>query len=158
AALTLVALLVPAAHAGGSLKEARKLWLQGNYAEAQEMYAELGKDAAAVIGLSKAHQSQGQYDKAEQVVEKALKQLAKPPADLQARQAELLYRQGRWNEAEKAAEAAIAASADSFLGHWVLAQVLRDKGDVKKADEEYRWFVRAYNDKDITDPDNMLLV
>jgi len=158
AALTLVALLGPAVHAGGSLKEARKLWLQGNYAEAQEMYADLGKDSAAVIGLSKAHQSQGQYDKAQQVVEKALKLFARPPADLLARHAELLYLQGQWNEAEKAAEAAIAASADSFLGHWVLAQVLRDKGEIKSADDEYRWFVRAYNDKEITDPDNLLLV
>ena len=158
AALTLVALLGPAVHAGGSLKEARKLWLQGNYAEAQEMYADLGKDSAAVIGLSKAHQSQGQYDKAQQVVEKALKLFARPPADLLARHGELLYLQGQWNEAEKAAEAAIAASADSFLGHWVLAQVLRDKGEIKSADDEYRWFVRAYNDKEITDPDNLLLV
>ena len=32
-------------HAGGTLKEARTRLLRGNYAEAQEIYADLAKDA-----------------------------------------------------------------------------------------------------------------
>ena len=33
------------ARAGGTLAEARQTWLKGNYAEAQEIYAALAKDA-----------------------------------------------------------------------------------------------------------------
>ena len=45
----------------------------------------------------------------------------------------------------------------------VRAQVYRDSGDSKKADEEMRWFVRTYtqrdnDDKPIKDPDDLLLV
>src|SRR5262249_353513 len=52
---------------------------------------------------------------------------------------------------------------DLFLARWVLAQIYRDRGDVKKADAEFRWFVRTYsqrseNDKDITDPEELLIV
>jgi tetratricopeptide (TPR) repeat protein len=36
--------------------------------------------------------------------------------------------------------------------------VLRDRGELDKADDSFRWFVRAYNEKDITDPDELLLV
>src|SRR5258708_15326916 len=110
AALSLLALFVPSLHAGGTRKEARQLWLRGSYAEAQEIYADLakaGKDRVpAVIGLSKAHQSQGQYDKALAVIDAALKDLPKTP-ELLARRAELLYLNGQWADAQKTAQAAI---------------------------------------------------
>lgn len=161
AALSLVLLLVPAAQAGGSLKEARKQWLRGYYAEAREMYADLvkaGKDgAAAVIGLSKSLQSEGEYDKAMSVVDTALKQEAKSP-ELLARRAELLYLFGRWAEAEKAAQAAIDAKDVNYLARWVQAQVLRDRGETDKADDAYRWFIRAFNDNDIADLDDVTIV
>src|SRR5205823_2555772 len=70
---------------------------------------------------------------------------------------------GRWDEAEKAAGAALKANREHFLARWVLAQVYRDRGELTRADEELRWFVRTYSarsnaDKDITDPDELLLV
>lgn len=161
AALSLLALFVPSLHAGGTLKEARQLWLRGSYAEAQEIYADLakaGKDGvAAVVGLSKAHQSQGQYDKAMAAIEAALKDLPKSP-ELLARRAELLYLSGRWADAQKSAQAAIDVKDDCYLARWVVAHVLRDRGETDKASEEYRWFVRAFNDKDITDLDDLMLV
>jgi hypothetical protein len=50
---------VPAA-----LKEARQLWIKGNYGEAREQYEALLKDdklrAAAAVGLSRALQSEGE--------------------------------------------------------------------------------------------------
>ena len=62
-------------HAGPSLKEARKEWLEGNYAEAREMYETLVKDGKtrlpATLGLSLALESQGEYDKAQQAIETA---------------------------------------------------------------------------------------
>src|SRR5262249_38389660 len=43
------------------------------------------------------------------------------------------------------------------------AQVYRDTGDLKKAESEFRWFVRTYTqrsdkDKDVKDPDELTLV
>src|SRR5205807_4660904 len=64
----------------------------------------------------------------------------------------------QWSAAEDTAKAAMEVRNDSFLAHWVIAQVLRDRGETMKADEEFRWFIRAYNDKDVTDPDEMLLI
>src|SRR5262249_35243946 len=78
--------------------------------------------------------------------------------ELLARRAELLHFRGRWDDAEKAANAAIAAQEGNLLAHWVLAQVQRDRGDLEKAAEQYLWFIRAYNDKEFTDPDDLLLV
>ncbi len=155
ACLTLAAFV----HAQPTLKEARSEWLQGNYAEAREMYAELLKkdtSPAATLGLSRALESQGEYDKALKAVETLLKKLPKN-ADLLARQAELLHLRGRWDEAEKAAQAALEANKENFLAHWVLAEVLRDRGQFNKADEQYLWFIRTSQKKNITDPDELVL-
>src|SRR5579871_2411943 len=77
-----------------ALKEARQLWLKGNYGEAREQYEALLKDdklkVAAALGLSRTLQSEGEYDKAAEVVETALKDNARD-ADLLARRAELLH-------------------------------------------------------------------
>lgn len=149
-----------------SLKEARKRWLKGNYEEARELYETLAKEDktrdAARIGLSRVAQSQGEYDKAQEIIETALKDSPKN-ADLQARLAEAHYLRGRWPEAEKAAETALEISKEHFLARWVRAQIYRDRGDLKKADAEFRWFVRTYTsrsnaDKDIKDPDELLIV
>src|SRR5438876_5579900 len=67
--LCLLGMIVPAAAADGpTLKEARQRWLRGNYEEARGKYETLAQDAKqkvpATIGLSRALQSQGEYDKA----------------------------------------------------------------------------------------------
>ncbi len=151
----------PALAAGPSLKEARERWLRGNYDEARAAYEELLKGdkdrPAAAVGLSRALQSQGEYDKALAVLDAALKDAPKD-ATLLARRAELLYARGRWDEAEKAADAAIEGDKDNFLAHWVQAQIDRDRGDLKKADAACRWFVRAYNNADVKDPEQLMLV
>src|SRR2546430_218743 len=98
------------ARAGGTLAEARQTWLKGNYAEAQEIYAALAKDAKlrgpATIGLSKALVSEGEYDKALNAIDAALKDMP-ANADLLARRAELLHLRGRWDDAAKAAQQAL---------------------------------------------------
>jgi tetratricopeptide (TPR) repeat protein len=152
--------------AAGQLKEARSRWLHGNYDEAREKYQALLKDAkvkaAASVGLSRTWESEGKYEKALEVVATALKDLPKH-ADLLARQAELFYIRGRWDDAEKAAEKAIKSQKDHFLARWVRAQVFRDRGDLKMADAEFRWFVRTYSersekDNDIKDPEELVIV
>src|SRR5713101_946499 len=97
------------------LKEARQRWLHGNYEEARELYQAAAKEPkqldAAIIGVSRTWESQGEYDKSLEVVDIALKEQAKS-ADLLARRAEVLYLRGRWEEAEKAAASAIDLKKD----------------------------------------------
>ena len=165
AGLLLLGVIAPVS-AQPTLKTARERWLRGNYDEGLEQYEKLAKDdklrAAVAAGISRIQQSRGEYDKALEVVEAALKDLPKD-GDLLARQAELLHLRGRWDEAEKAAAAALAVSKDHFAARWVRAQVYRDRGDLKKADDECRWFVRTYSarsekDDDVKDPDDLLRI
>jgi tetratricopeptide (TPR) repeat protein len=168
AALLAVGLAVPAALAEGpSLQEARQRLLHGNYAEARDQYEALAKDGkhkvAAALALSRIEQSQGNYDKALAIVDTALEDKPKGAADLHARRAEVLYLHGRWNDAEKAAEDALKLDKEHFLARWVRAEVYRDRGELKKADAEFRWFVRTYTSRsdkedDIKDPDTLVLI
>ncbi len=164
--LLVLALTGPAVADGTKLAEARQRWLHGNYTEARALYEALAKDAklrdAAALGISKTWQSQGEYDKALAAIEEALKASPKNAA-LHARRAELLHLRGRWDEAAKAVGQAIDLDKENFLAHWIRAHLARDQGDLKKADAEFRWFVRTYTnrsdaDKDIKDPDELLLV
>jgi tetratricopeptide (TPR) repeat protein len=165
-ALWSVLLISPLVQAGASLKDARDALLRGNYAEAREIYEELVKEpktkVAAAVGLSKTHQSEGSYDKALSVVDEALKTEPKN-ADLLARRAEVLYLRGQWEAAEKSAQDALARAEEHFLARWILGQIYRDRGDIDKADEEFRWFVKTYtqranNDTEITEPETLHLV
>ncbi len=151
-----------------TLAEARLRLLSGNYEEAKELYEQLAKaaptKAKATVGLSRALEAMGEYDRALEAVESLLKDAPKD-ADLLARQAELLYQRGRWEEAEKAAEAAIVINKDRahFQARWVRARIYRDRGELAKAEEEYRWFVKAYNareakDDPVKDPDDLLCI
>jgi tetratricopeptide (TPR) repeat protein len=147
-ACLLVLCAAAALPAAPTLPEARQRLLKGNYEEAQSAYEELLKDAKsrgpAAVGLSRALERQGEYDKALAAVTTALKALPEN-ADLLARKAELLYTRGRWEDAEKAADAAVKVQDKNFTARWVRAQVCRDRGDLKKAEDEYRWFIRAYD-------------
>lgn len=152
--------------ADASLKEARQRLLSGNYDEALEMYTDLGREAAnqpqASIGQSLSLQSQGEYERALSILDETLKNHANS-APLQATRADLLYRRGLWMEAEKAAQAALAIDKENLLARWITSLLARDCGDIKKAAEQWRWFVRTYTDRDqadkpIKDPDELLLV
>jgi tetratricopeptide (TPR) repeat protein len=161
ACLLAVLCVTPAAADEPTWKEARQRLLRGNYAEARALYGKLakgGKDrAAGAVGLSRAWRAEGENDKALAALDDALR--AEPrSADLLAERADLLYLRGRWDEAAKSADAALAASKDRYLAHWVLARVHRDRGELDRAGQELLWFVRAYNNNDIPDPDNLLLV
>src|SRR5438309_1069725 len=94
-AFGLLFLSLPGYAVGPTLAEARQRWLRGNYEEARALYETLAKDAfgrspkdityaAAVIGVSRSLQSQGEYDKALDVIDAALKS-NNSDADLLAR-------------------------------------------------------------------------
>jgi tetratricopeptide (TPR) repeat protein len=164
--LLLLAIVPVSAAAEPNLPEARQRWLHGNYEEARALYEALAKEdknaEAASIGLSLAWQSQGEYEKALAVLDKALTKLPKS-CPLHALRAQLLYFRGRWEDATKAVDEALAIDKDHFLARWVQAQIYRDSGELKKADTAFRWFVRTYTarsdaDRDIKDPDELLLV
>jgi tetratricopeptide (TPR) repeat protein len=144
--------------AAADLKSARERYLRGNTDEAIAQYEELLKDAkqksAAAVGLSRCYEAQGEYDKALATVDDALKADAKH-LDLLARRAELLYLRGRWDDAAKAAEDAIAVDKQCVRARWVRAQVLRDRGEIAKAQKELPWFTRLYNETDVKDPDDL---
>lgn len=157
---------LPPAVAAPTLKEARERWLRGNYGEARELYETLAQDAklraAATVGLSRTLESEGEYEKALEAVSAALKEKPKD-ALLLARQAELLYARGRWDEAEKSANAALDGEKDQFLARWIRAQIYRDRGDKTKADAECKWFVRTYSQREekddpIKDPEQLVWI
>jgi len=147
------------------IREAKTRLLRGNYAEAAADYEKLtagDHPAPAYLGWSKALQSQGEFDKALTIVEQGLEKV-KNDADLLARKAELLMLRGRWDDAEKTADQALAKKPEHFAARWVKAELLRDRGQLEKADEAFRWFVRTYTarsneDKDVKDPEELAIV
>jgi tetratricopeptide (TPR) repeat protein len=162
-------LLVCAALSNGAeptLKDARQRWLHGNYEEARSLYQNLANEpeskVQAALGISRTWLSQGEPGRALDVLEAAIPRNP-ANADLHAARAQILYLRGRWDEAERAADAALSTKPGNLLARWVRAQVYRDRADTKKADQEFRWFVRTYTersdkDNDIKDPDELLMV
>jgi cellulose synthase operon protein C len=152
--------------ATGPLSEARLRLNKGNYAEARAEYAKLLADAkhgpAAAIGTATAWREEGEYTKAIDVLTVAVKANPKN-ADLLAARADLSFDQGRWDEATADVDAALKLREDHIFAKWTKARVARDKGDTDSAYDQMRWFIRAYNaasqaDKDIVDPDTLLVV
>lgn len=158
--LLIFLLTPPIVQAGASLKEARTLLQEGDYAEAREMYEVLVKDPKtrreATLGLSQAWESQGEYDKAEKVIDDLLKDTPKD-ADLLARRADLHYTRGRLQTAEESANAAIAINAENFSARWTLGRSFRDRGEMEKANEQFLWFIRVSQKRDLSDPEEQRL-
>jgi tetratricopeptide (TPR) repeat protein len=146
---------------GPALKEARTRLLRGNYAEAQDQYEKLVKQAddrvPATLGLAQVFQATGRYDEALAALDAARKDHPKN-ADLLGRRAEVLWQRGRWDDALESAKEALKHDQKQFLAHWVLAQLYRDRGELFKASQENLWFVRAYEKDDLSDPEQLLLV
>ena len=99
----------------------------------------------------------GDTAKALKILQARLSQ-AEPPAELYAEQARLLAARGELVAAGKAAEAALAINADQPLARLVQADVWTETGDLKRASEGYRWFVRFYNRAQPEDADTLLLI
>src|SRR5262245_1843461 len=88
--LSALLVLLPITHAPAQepgLRDARQRWLKGNYVEAQEQYEKLAMNekvlqdpklkAAVALGLSQCLQSQGEYDKALETIDAAVKDATK---------------------------------------------------------------------------------
>ncbi len=133
---------------------------RGRYEEAAEAFTDFVKSeneavrSAATIGLSRALESQGQYKEAIT----RLTEIAKPSPAIFVEAARLQYLIGRFEESAVSCEAALKADADQPLAHLVLARLSTESGDLKRASDEFRWFVRYYNRKQPTDAETLLLV
>lgn len=133
---------------------------RGRYEEAAEAFTKIVESAnddtkaAAIIGLSRSLENQGQYKDAIT----RLTEVARPSPDILAEAARLQFTIGRLEESAASCEAALKADADQPLAHLVLAWLSTEAGDLKKANEAFRWFVRLYNRKQPADAETLLLI
>ena len=135
------------------LESARRLWQNGRYAEAIDAYDEADKapgkrdprDGVTIaLGRADCLAAQGEYEKAQEIVEGYLK-VRKDDADLLARLAELKFGRGDWDEASKDVTAALAASPDHLPSRWIQGRIHEARGEGDKALEAWKWFVDRYN-------------
>ena len=133
---------------------------RGRYDEAIEAFSDVLKNgdaetkSRAIIGLSRALEGQGEYVAAI----KLLRDAAEPSADVLAQTARLQFTTGRLEESAASCEAALKSDADQPLAHLILARLYTGFGELEKANQEYRWFVRFYNRKQPTDAETLLLI
>lgn len=148
------------------LSPARALLMKGNYAEARAEFEKMSHDPkhgpTAVVGIATSWRQEGKRDQARAVLDDGLKRF-EGNAELLAARGDLLYESGDWNAALADATEALKKNENHFPARWVKARISRDSGKLEDADAEMRWFVRAYTaasnaDKDITDPDLLLIV
>lgn len=142
----------PPAKVPAPFADAEKRLLKGNYEEAREAFAELAKSDAklkpgAAVGTAETYRLVGEYAKAVETLDAAVKDAPKS-AELLAARGELLYELGRWDDAEKDIDAAVAADADCVRGRWVKACLLRERGKLDDAKIGFNWVVKYYNRKE----------
>ncbi|MSR31107.1 MAG: tetratricopeptide repeat protein [Gemmataceae bacterium] len=164
--LLLVALTVAqAAWAGEDLASCRKLYLHGKHEEAREGYQELFKQQAtrlaAALGLSLVAEAKGDLPLALRLVKE--EHLQSPHPSLAARQASLLFTQGKWDEALALAEEALKKEPANLPARWTRAEIWWAQGNLDKALAEFRWFVKTYSERidtpqAINKPEELLLV
>lgn len=136
----------------------------GRYDEAIEALDALekgdlkGLDAVEVVlARCEALHAKGDRDTTEQALTAALKQNPKSSA-LHAQFARLHFERGQWKLASEEVEAAIKSNSDELLARLIQAHLWAEQGDLKQADDGYRWFVRYYNRRQPKDAESLLYV
>src|SRR5262245_26951696 len=162
-ACTVIVCGLSTARAGDTaLADARQRYLRGNYAEARALYEKVAQapatKIAGAVGVVQTLLSEGEYDQALALLDTTLK-THPDSAPLHARRAEVLYLRGRWDDAQKAVHDSLKRDTEQFVAHWIQAQLYRDRGDLKKANDEFLWFVRTFAKRgDTLTPEETLLV
>lgn len=152
----------PPAKEKSPLADAEKRLLKGNYEEAREAFAELAKKddklkPGAAAGTAETYRLVGEYAKAVETLDAAVKDSPKS-AEVLAARGELLYELGRWDDAEKDIDAAIAADKNNVRAMWVKGCLLRERGKLDDAKEGFRGIVRFYNGRDTFTASELLYV
>jgi len=150
------------APAAQALKIARQHFQKGRIAEAIDAYEKAAavKQAdpiAIAIGISDCHLFEGRSKESLTILSDSIKQNPNSPA-LFTKLAELLYLKGDYSTARQRVEEALKLDPEWPLAHLVHADCLTELGQLKAADEEYRWCVRYYNRVQPTAADTLLIV
>ncbi len=136
-----------------TIDAARRLLQNGRYAEAIEAYdaAEKapGEHSAAdrakiILGRVEALNSQGEYDKAAEALDKAIADQPKN-ADVRARLADLKFSRGDREGARADLAEALKIDPDHLAARWVEARLFEASGEMDKAVNAWKWFVDQYN-------------
>ena len=132
-----------------ALTAAKTLERTGKYAEAIDAYGAVKpKDPATAarvaVGRAGCLNSTGEVDKAVAELTKLAGE-PKPDPSIPAKLAELHLERGRWDDAGKAAEAAIKADADNLSARFTIARLHELKGEAKEADAGWKWFIEYRN-------------
>ncbi|WP_406697763.1 tetratricopeptide repeat protein [Singulisphaera sp. Ch08] len=164
----LLTLLVTMVAGADGLDEARRLLQTGHYAEAQEAYEAILKEAdlpaparaKAVLGQADCLASQGEVEKAVAVLTDLAAQQPQN-ADLAARVADLHFGRGDWEAAVAAAQQALKADPNHIAARWVEARLLEARGELDRAVDAWKWFVDRYNERQadiVKDAEALLIV
>ena len=144
--------------------KAREHFQKGRYDEALETLEQLAGDQQADVDpvrvallKCEATLAQGERDAAEAIVMNALAGNG-DSAPLHAQLARLHFDRGRFPDAEAAVSKALKLDSNQMLARLIQAQLFVEQGELKKADEGFRWFVRYYNRSQPTDPESLVLV
>ena len=144
----------------GPLVEARRLFLSGNYAEAQDAYVAAAKadPIAAVVGQVRCLTATGKREEAEVLLMTALADEPKSAA-LHAESAQQAFDRGDYANAEQHVAAALAFDVKCRLARWIQAELFRVQGKLDEAGKAYRWFVDDYNaTEQFDEPDDLYLI
>lgn len=154
--LAVVCCLAEAPSRAADLSAARKLFLEGKYAEAQEAYQQSAADdgVAASIGVAACQQATGDRTAARATLAAAAKRYPESPA-LPAHLARLALARGDYAATQTLVDKALAIDADNVLAHWVRGQLRAATGELEDANTDYRWLVDYYNDRDVDDADTL---
>lgn len=150
-----------AAAADGDVATIREHLARGRYAEAAEVIATLPAErrtAADIMRLTARSQSVvGETAEALATLQRGREQWP-DRADFPAEQARIHAQLGQYAQALAAVEAALAIDRDQPLARLVQADVWTATGDLRRASDGYRWFVRYYNQAQPDDAETLVIL
>ncbi|MGE0608619.1 MAG: tetratricopeptide repeat protein [Pirellulales bacterium] len=140
-----------------ALQSARRFYLRGQFAEAEEAYAALAKPQpiAAALGQARCQAAVGEANKSAETLAAAAAQAGEEPASalLHAELARLAFESGEYPSAEKHAADALTRDKDCLLAAWITAELHRASGRLEEAAAGYKSIVEFYEQHDMDDAD-----
>lgn len=145
-----------------ALIEAIEHLRKGRYDEALEAFTDLVEGGSppsveASVGLAETHLARGEWDEAEKVLGVAADQHPES-AQVHGRLADLHFQRGRYAAAAKSADRALQLKPDELRAKLVQARLKIETGKIEEAIDDFRSFVRYYNQAQPKDAETLLLV
>lgn len=156
--------LIAAEPAAKRFQLAREHFQHGRYEESLEILDDLVKDrtdgpsaSELVAARCDVFHATGKRDLVESALTEALNEMPQS-AELFSRLAQLQFDRGQWQDASRSVESALKLNPDQLLARLIQAHLWAEQGEIKKADDGYRWFVRYYNRQQPKDAESLLYV